>query len=447
MRNRNIKGMARLIEGRVLEQIERSGVGSLLVAVSGGADSVALLTACSRIARREAMRVEAVNCNFHLRGEESDRDSEFVASLCRRLGVELHTRDYDVKGYVAAHPGISTEMACRELRYSDFYDIRKSRGLDRVAVAHNADDDIETMLLNMLRGSGSRGLKGMDTDNGKVIRPLLTTTRKEIELYLAEMGQDYMTDSTNLTDEYRRNFLRHDVIPLFESRWEGARKSLSRSVEIMKEESAIIESHYSRLLKKYSDSDRRRLQVYAPEITLGAILRFIEPYGGNHTAAREIQDALGKPFAGRRWHLIPPYTAVLERDSLAIIDNSDEDSEPQLKWDCIEMSDSAMQTVRQNKSHDIIYLPQGKDAYISRKPQTGDRIAPLGMRGTRLVSDIISDARLDSIARRRVRVLERKEDGEVIWITGLKRSRHELIAPDVAIIHRAEFLREETSEH
>lgn len=436
-----------IIEKRVKWHLEEAGVSSLLVAVSGGADSVALLRACASIASRSRLTIEAVNCNFHLRDEESDRDSEFVAALCQRLGVTLHTRHYDVTAYMASHPGTSAEMACRELRYSDFHSIAKSRNLDRVAVAHNTDDDIETMLLNMLRGSGSRGLKGMDIDNEKVIRPLLTTTRDEIERYLAALGQDFVTDSTNLTDEYRRNFIRHDVIPLFESRWAGARKSLSRTVEIMKEESAIVESHYRLQLEQYTDAERQSLDVYAHGITPGTILRYIEPYGGNPAIAREIHDAKSKTFVRRIWHLDSSHSAVLERDCLTIRGDSEAGSEPELIWSQEEMSEEAMRAVRHNSDHSIIFLPQSADAYLLRKPQTGDRIAPLGMKGTRLVSDVVSDARLDSAARAHVRVLVRRSDGEIIWIPGLKRSRHELISTDTKIIYRAKLSPETIAEH
>lgn len=435
------------VEKRIRRFLEKHGISSLLVAVSGGADSVALLTACANIATRTQLRIEAVNCNFHLRGEESNRDSEFVASLCRHLGVTLHTRHYDVATYMDKHTGISTEMACRELRYSDFFRIATTRGLDRVAVAHNADDDIETMFLNMLRGCGSRGLKGMDSDNGKVIRPLLSTTRKEIECYLAASGQEFMTDSTNLTNEYRRNYLRHEIIPLLENRWQGARKALSRTVEIMKEESAIIENHYRHQIDKYADTEQRKLNVYATGIMTGTIRRFIEPYGGNPAIAKEITDALGKPFARRTWQLDLSHSATLERDCLVITDLNKSCVDPSLKWSCIEMSECTMKEVKQNSNHKIIYLPQSKSAYLMREPHTGDRIAPLGMKGTRLVSDVMSDAHLDSCARSQVRVLVRRSDGEIIWIPGFKRSRHELITPETQIIHKAEFIPPYNSEH
>lgn len=424
------------IERRVRRHLEERGIGSVLVAVSGGADSVALLRACASIASRFRLRLQAINCNFHLRGDESDRDSAFVEDLCSHLGVKLHSIDYDVVQYMEEHPGISTEMACRELRYADFFRICMEEGLERVAVAHNADDDIETMMLNLLRGSGTRGLRGMDIDNGRVVRPLLTTTRDEIESYLRILGQEFVTDSTNLTNEYRRNFIRHDILPLMEKRWNGARKSLMRTLSIMKEESAIVEGHYRSQIETNTDTGKRILRVYSEGVTPGTILRFIEPYGGNPRISQEIYESLSKPFRSREWRLDAAHKAILERDCLAVRNSCADEEEIRTEWSRMEPTDEAMREVRSNSDHCVIYLPRGKQHYRLRKPETGDRIAPLGMRGTRLVSDVISDARLDSAAKARVRVLERRSDGEVIWVTKLKRSRHDLIGPECESIHK-----------
>ena len=289
----NLKEIVRKIDNSVYSFLKAGKIRSLLVAVSGGADSVALLCACARIASRLSLRVETVNCNFHLRGRESDRDSSFTADLCRKLGVKLHRLDYDVDEYKILNPEMSTEMACRELRYADFFRICREEGLDRVAVAHNADDDIETMLLNMLRGSGSRGLRGMESDNGRVIRPLLNVTRSDIEEYLKAIGQDFVTDSSNLTSDYRRNFIRREVLPLLESRWPGARKSLARTLSIMKDEANIIDAHYRCQISELCP-DTSTLLVYAEGISKGTIMRFIEPFGGNPTITEEIIESLYK---------------------------------------------------------------------------------------------------------------------------------------------------------
>lgn len=431
--------IVRKIEKSVADTLKGAEAKSLLIAVSGGADSVALLCACARVVPRLGLHIEAVNCNFHLRGNESDRDSAFVTYLCDSIGITLHRLDYDVASYIEHHPGSSTEMACRELRYMDFFRIMEERSLERVAVAHNADDDIETMMLNMLRGSGSRGLRGMDVDNGKVIRPLLSVSRKEIEHYLSELRQDFVTDSSNLTSDYRRNFIRREIIPLIETRWPGARKALSRSVSIMKEESHIIERHYTRQIEELSDNEGA-LRVYADGVTTGTILRYIEGYGGNTQTAQEISDALAKPFAERIWRLDASHQATLERDRLTIVTDSGEpDDKTDLIWSEMKMSERAMLEVKGCRDHLTAFLPNGKEAYLFRKPTTGDRIAPLGMKGTRLVSDVISDAKLSRDEKEKVKVLTRVSDGEIIWIAGLKRSRHDLIGNETAIIHKVEY--------
>lgn len=436
----------RKIEDQVAKAFESAGIRNVLVAVSGGADSVALLTACCHIAPRLGLRIEAVNCNFHLRGEESDRDSAFTATLCRRLNVDLHRIDYDVEAYMTAHPGISTEMACRELRYADFFRICRERGLERVAVAHNTDDDIETLMINLMRGSGTRGLRGMDNDNGSVIRPLLGMTRAEIEAYLSATGQDYIIDSSNLTSDYRRNFIRHDVLPLLETRWPGARKSLSRTLAIMKEESDIIETHYRRQLENLCP-DATTLLVYSEGLSTGTILRFIERFGGNPTIADEIKESLDKLFGERRWKLSEKYTAVLERDRLVIIDTQSNSEEPTLNWEKLEMTPEIMAEIKSNRSHDIIYLPHDASSYELRKPRQGDRMSPLGMRGTRLVSDIISDAHLPRWRKDAIRVLARLTDGEIIWVTGLKRSRYDLISNDAEYCYKVVYFATEPTAH
>lgn len=426
------------LENSVTETLWQSKVKSLLVAISGGADSVALLVALCRISRRLSLRIEAVNCNFHLRGKESDQDSEFTSRLCEKLGVKLHLLEYDVNDYVRRHPKLSLEMACRELRYSDFYRIINEEGLDRVAVAHNADDDIETMMLNMLRGSGSRGLKGMDVDNGKVIRPLIGIRRKEIEEYLENLGIDYVTDSSNLTSEYRRNYIRREVLPLLENRWPGARKSLSKTVRILKEESEIIENHYQKQLEELCIDDYT-LSVYSENVTTGTILRFIEPYGGNPEIADAIKQSLEKKFLARKWELTEKYEVALERDKLIIIDQQKKTIEPQFIWTKMRMTSENMKMIKSNRDHRIVYLPYNEKEYTFRQPKIGDRISPLGMRGSRLVSDIIRDAKLDRSAKSQIRVLSRKSDDEIIWVTGLKRSRYDLINENTEYCYKLEY--------
>ena len=180
----------------------------VLVALSGGADSVALLLALLKL----GYSCEAIHCNFHLRDEESDRDEKFVEELCRIKGVLLHVVHFDTQHYAREHK-ISIEMAARELRYAVFEEYRCKREATAVAVAHHRDDNAETLLLNLIRGTGIRGLRGIQPKNGYIIRPLLCVGRSDIMEYLEWRGVGYVTDSTNLTSDYTRNKIRLEIIP------------------------------------------------------------------------------------------------------------------------------------------------------------------------------------------------------------------------------------------
>ena len=181
----------------------------VLVALSGGADSTALLL----IMKELGYEVKALHCNFHLRGEESNRDQAFVEELCKQNDVPLSVRHFDTEQY-AKEQGISIEMAARDLRYDWFREELKALKASCIAVAHHRDDQAETILLNLLRGTGLRGLTGMRPKHDSIIRPLLCLSREEILEYLESKGQDFVTDSTNSERIAQRNRLRLDVIPL-----------------------------------------------------------------------------------------------------------------------------------------------------------------------------------------------------------------------------------------
>ena len=184
---------------------------SVLVALSGGADSVALLLAL-QIAEYHPI---AIHCNFHLRGEESLRDEQFCRDLTAQLGIELEVYHFDTRAYASTHR-LSVEMAARDLRYQVFEQEASKRGIKAIAVAHHLQDNVETLLGNLSRGTGLTGLRGIRPQRGSIIRPLLEVHPKEIHDFLALLGQSFCSDSTNQDTSIKRNAIRHRIIPLFQ---------------------------------------------------------------------------------------------------------------------------------------------------------------------------------------------------------------------------------------
>ena len=188
------------------------------------------------------------HCNFGLRGEESDGDEKFVRDWCAARGVRLFVRRFETSAYAVAH-GISIEMAARELRYAWFAELCSQKGFDAVSVAHNADDNAETLLLNLLRGCGSRGLRGMSADSGefpsRIIRPLLGVSRSEIRSWMDSEGLSWREDSTNTDTYYKRNKLRSKVMPVFAEINPSYLRTLAADMERFAQVDDIAEDYFA----------------------------------------------------------------------------------------------------------------------------------------------------------------------------------------------------------
>ena len=240
----------------------------VVVTCSGGADSIFLL----HILNKLGFDCIVAHCNFHLRGEESDRDENFVREFCERENLTLLVQHFDTKQF-ASENKLSIEMAARELRYTWFEKIRTEYNAGAIAVAHHSDDSIETILLNLLRGTGLKGICGIRPKNGYIVRPLLCVNRKEIEDYLHEQGIEYIVDSTNLENEYTRNKIRNIVMPILreinpqiDSVMLSNAENFSSAESIYKE---AIEKEKSSAVKTTDDS-------YV--VDLKAVEKFTEPF-------------------------------------------------------------------------------------------------------------------------------------------------------------------------
>lgn len=290
-------------ENKICRSVKQKAVQAafreVLIALSGGADSVA----AALVLLQSGLKLRALHANFHLRGDESNRDMDFVSEFCKRKGLPLEVKHFDVEKYQNLHPGTSIEMACRELRHGWFAEMKESTGADRIVTGHNADDNIETLFLNLMRGSGTKGLKGMTEDNGTIWRPLLRFHRSEILEFLNREKENYVTDSTNLESDYRRNFIRNKILPLIREEWKGADKALDKTIENLYYENLIIEKSVERNLPN------GRKPLTAEEILrypapLLLIKRYIEDAGPYSTTPGEILSAIkaNKPHI-REWRL------------------------------------------------------------------------------------------------------------------------------------------------
>ncbi len=210
---------------------------TVICGLSGGADSVCLLLVLCELSSKIEFTVKALHVNHCLRGAESERDEKFCCDLCERLDIPFTAVSCNVKEF-AEKNSLSVEESARKLRYSVF---RENSENGKIATAHNANDNLETVILNLARGSAIKGFAGIPPVRGNIIRPLLTVSRKEIEKYLADKGQNYVTDSTNLSDDYTRNKIRHKILPVLEEINPSVIETSVNSIDAVRSENSLIE--------------------------------------------------------------------------------------------------------------------------------------------------------------------------------------------------------------
>ena len=400
-----------------------------LVAISGGADSVCLLLKMID----EGRSVEAVHCNFHLRGDESDRDETFVVSLCQRLGVPLHRVHFDTKEYAALHK-VSIELAARELRYRYFEQLRQDIGAEAIMVAHHRDDNVETVLMNMVRGTGIRGMAGIRPVNGHILRPLLDMSRADIEAYLARKGETYVTDSTNLEDDATRNKFRHHVIPLLQSLNPKASENIHSTSRHIAEAEKILSWAISRarhdvfLSPSLIDIDNL-LSFVSPSYLLNEICR---DYGFTPSQCDDMLAAASASHVGATFLSSTHIAAIAPVGGSLCIHFAPTSAQPKeyrlpepgiyrladglsLTLEKTDISDD----FRISKSPEVATLDINKVKFpLTLRPiRQGDRFTPFGMKGTKLVSDYLTDIKCSVIDRQRQMVVE-DSTGMIIWLVG-----------------------------
>ena len=429
--------------------------GKYIVALSGGADSVSLLFVLKHLEHELGISVEAAHCNFHLRGAESVRDEEFCKQLCERLSVPLHLIHFDTQAYADLHR-VSIEMAARDLRYGYFENLRRDIEAQDICVAHHRDDSVETVLLNLVRGTGLRGLRGIQPRNGNIIRPLLSLSREDIVQYLGALGESYVIDSTNLHNDVKRNKIRLDVMPLLRELNPSVSQSIFESSlrvgealkvfdEAMKRSIADVTatspSHHLTISPPHHlvISVERLKKQPSPEYTLHEILssrgftsaQIEQIYGSLDTcsAGKIIASDSHELAFDRGSLLVQPRTNVADAarsmripetgtyvfsDSLKIkvaAEDCGDDYVPSRAADCVCLDAS-----------DI------KFPLTLRHIEQGDRFVPFGMNGMKLVSDYLTD-RKKNVFEKRAQLVVTDAQQRIVWLVGERTDNRFRITP------------------
>ena len=443
----------RKVETFIRQQHLLQSDGRYLVALSGGADSVCLLLVLKQL----GYFVEAIHCNFHLRGEESDRDELFCKNLCAEKQIPLHLVHFDTREYAQLHK-VSIEMAARQLRYHHFASLCHDLGFDGVCVAHHQDDVAETVLMNLIRGSGIKGLSGIKPKIQQrlrvgakagipipltVIRPLLCVTRDEIEHFLKEIGQDYVTDSTNLVPDVLRNKIRLQVLPLLDEIAPSASRNIVETAENVAFAEEFLDQAVSGMMEELKEEGSIPVSKIKSEYLL---FRILSDYGFTSVQIKQIYAHLDAP-TGTEFRS-ESHILVFDRGRLLI---EEVEKNPFHEMRIPEegtyiLDETAKLRMERMPKPEGFEIPRSANVIALdadrlqmpltvRLPKEGDRFTPFGMQGSKLVSDFLTDQKLSLLEKRRQLIIL-DSTGRILWVVGLRPDNHFRITASTRTILR-----------
>ncbi len=398
----------------------------VIVAISGGADSVALL----HILLALGYRCIAAHCNFNLRREESERDEQFVRNFCLSLNVKTYHTDFKTIEY-SKNRGISIEMAARELRYAWFEQLAEKEQAAAIAVGHHADDNAETLLMHLVRGSGLKGLTGIPPRNKKIVRPLLSCSRQEILHYLKEHNLNFVVDSSNLTCDYQRNKLRNAVIPLMQEINPSLGETFQQSIAYFRGAYALYAEAIEQIKKKICTEENRLLKIdialLKQQKAIPTVLyELLHPYGFNPATVAKIAASIDKE-TGKQFFSTTGYRLTKDRSQLIIDEPS---GKTESRW--IDESEHSvcgspnLQIKRIKRTEDFLFSRENHRVHIDasklqfplelRPWQAGDFFYPIGMKQKKKLSDFLTDIKLSRPEKDETQVLV--SQGNIVWVVG-----------------------------
>jgi len=396
----------------------------IVLALSGGIDSMVLADLLLKM-KADFM---VVHCNFHLRSEESDGDEKFVREFAEKQGIQCFVKHFDTEEY-AAKQGISIEMAARDLRYAWFEELRQQLDYDKIAVAHHADDQAETFFINLLRGAGLNGLKGMKPQNGAIIRPLLWASREQIRQYALENQIQWREDHTNAETVYLRNKIRNQLLPIFDELHPEARQGLYKSLEHLASENELyrelLKGKLSQVVKQ--DGDVQTLNFQLSTLNFQLLFEWLRQYNFNTAQCHFIFEAM-KMGIGNKYYS-PTHQLVIGRNELQLSEiKRVEKEEIQIEMGEEEIiSPIHLRFARFEKKSDFVIDKSPNVALLDadklafpltlRHWQHGDRFHPLGMKGSKLLSDFFVDQKFTEAQKQNVFLLI-SANGDILWVVG-----------------------------
>jgi len=397
----------------------------LLLAVSGGVDSVVLCKLCHIC----GFNFGIAHCNFQLRGEESDRDEAFVKELAERLQRPFYSVRFDTKAFAAEHK-YATQEAARILRYDWFEKVRAENDYDFIVTAHHADDNIETVLMNFFRGTGIRGVSGMKPRNGKILRPLLFAKRKDLEDFQQAEGLSFVQDNSNLSNDYTRNFFRNTILPLIAQKYPEVQDNLLDNIERFKEAEILYQHAIAQYRKKLLQQNGE--DIYIPVLLLQKtpavqtiLLELLRPYDFKPA---QLPDILGLLYSESGKYVLSSTLRILrDRKHLILSRLQEVSSSPVV----IEQPGNYVfaNGTLSVKHTDATAIPTDPkvaciDASAIQFPlllrpwRTGDYFYPLGMSKKKKLSRFFIDNKLSMADKEKVWVVEMNK--KIIWVVGYR---------------------------
>jgi len=428
-------------EQKVLRFIKENELYSpgekVLVALSGGPDSVFLLHFFNKFKNKFKIEIGAVHINHRLRGNDSERDELFCKAICDELSVPLYILRKDIKSY-SKEKKISLEVAGRKIRYEFFEKISSENKYDKIVTAHNADDNAETVLLNLIKGTGIKGIAGIPVKRNNIVRPILSLTKKEILDYLNENQFEYRVDESNLSNDFERNFLRNEVIPLIQKNINPAfsNSALNTSLNLQRLNlglAAIVSSLKSTVKVKFNRSVSIPIDFIKSENKFIISYTIKELIDENFSVKLESNDLkkifmLVKKQSGKSEELSENLIALKERNEIRIVKksalkNSNEKkistgSEIKIARKTFSIFEVTRSEVKIGKSKNIEYISADElsSDFIVRIWTEGDKFFPIGMQGSKKISDYLNDIKINSFEKKEQLVLE--NHGSIVWVIG-----------------------------